>query len=338
MLDGLLEALGQRRWGVDPGDLLDVGDFDIRYAIAVDGEAYRVDKIERGGRRTLGRFSDRDAAYRYLVLTLAESLRDHRGWPPIRHRRLAPRAELTDAANGRRLTWPDGWAEFRPGWLGELHALPYSWAAQLAPQEIAESYGHRNGEPGFDLGVEEHEPEATPPVSTLKPRPVEVPPPDPAADRETDAVLAAAAEIDWTRQPLSAGDVLVVGQDDVGRVIGFRLGVFEYSSYAGSYRRIVGTFSTAAAARRFLAVEAATLARQRRRQPTLRVARAKAGFTVSKGPTELTVDGGEVRATFPLGPVGQQHALTFTYAADAALADIATSYTNPAGAPLFAST
>ena len=173
-------------------------------------------------------------------------------------------------------------------------------------------------------------------TSTLRPRPVETPPPDPAAASETEAALTAAAELGWDRLPDAEGDVLTVGRDGTGRIIGFRHEVFEYRSFAGDHRTIQATASTAAAARRLLVIEAAAIARmQRRQQPVqLRVRGPAVDFTVTKGPTEFVVEGSGIRATFPLGPVGQQRALTFSYCADARLEDIVASYRDPGGAPL----
>ena len=49
------------------------------------------------------------------------------------------------------------------------------------------------------------------------------------------------------------------------------------------------------------------------------------------------MEGYGLRARFPLGPVGQQRALVFTYCADASLEDIVASYRDPDGAPLLTS-
>ena len=54
---------------------------------------------------------------------------------------------------------------------------------------------------------------------------------------------------------------------------------------------------TAAAARRFLVLEVSTMADGRPRPD----------------PTEFVVSGPRVTATFPGGPIGQQHALMFTW-------------------------
>jgi len=63
-----------------------------------------------------------------------------------------------DGPEGQRLTWPDGWAVFSSGWLGRMRALPFSWAVQVRPEEIVESYRHLNGAPLFDLGITDPRP------------------------------------------------------------------------------------------------------------------------------------------------------------------------------------
>ena len=338
LLDDLLAGTQRKRWPPSDGALLEVGDPEVQFALALREGEPSVEKISRGVRRTVARFSDQSAAYRLLVLLLAEDRRADRGWPPIDHERLAPSAELTDGPEGQRLTWPGGWAVFPPGRFGKLAALSFSWAAQVAPAEIVQSYGNLNGEPLFDLGIADSAKGNRPARSTLRSRPPETPPPDSSADSEIAAVLATAAEIGWYRLPDAEGDVLTVGHEDTGRIVGFRHGMFEYRSFAGAHCTIRATASTAAAARRLLVMEAAAIARTRRRQQPiqLRVRGPAAGFTVTKGPTEFVAEGDGVRATFPLGPVAEQQALLFTHAANATVDDIVASFQDPTGAPLLA--
>lgn len=327
LLDKLLGESRLLHWAPEDGGLIEVGNDQHSYIVLRDDAgSVRLDTVDRGVRGTIGQFSDQGAAYAYLVLILAEAMRTRQGWPPIPHRRLASRAELADGADHRRLTWPGGWADLAPGWLGEQHAHRFSWAAQVRPAEIVDSYGHRNGEPLFDLGLR-HRPE---------PPPVEPPPPDPTAAADTDAVLAAAAEIDWVSWPTAAGDVLVVAdQSGTGRAISHRHGMFQYQSVVGDWRKIKATFTTADAARRFLVMEVSTIARSWRRQPVLRVRRAAPGWTVGKDPTEFVVAGPGVTATFPLGLIGRQHASTFTWCGTAGLDEIVASFRHPEGTPLF---
>ncbi len=330
LLDGLLGELGLLRWKPEEGGVLEVGDAEHGWAVLrQDNGPHRLDKIDRGVRGTVARFSDQAVAYAYLVLVLAEAVRTQRGWPAIFHRQLAPRAQLTEAPEGQRLTWPGGWALLAPGWLGEEHAHQFSWAAQVRLAEIVESYRDHNGRPLFDLGL---------PDDPRAPRPVETPPPDPTAAAETAVVLEAAAEISWGTWPTEAGDVLAVAdQQGTGRVISYRRGMFLYSSLAaGRYRKVRGTFATAGAARRFLLLEMSTIARSWRYQPVLRVHRAAPNWAVTTTPTELIAEGNGLRATFPLGPADQQRGLLFTFCANARLEDIVASFRDPGGAPLLA--
>ena len=97
----------------------------------------------------------------------------------------------------------------------------------------------------------------------------------------------------------------------------------------------MGTFSTAAAARRFMIMELSKLLRLRTLLPKIQLNRLAPGCTIEKGPTdfELAWPGGE--ATFPIGYIGHQRALDFSWVAMAELADIAASYRHPNGEPLF---
>jgi hypothetical protein len=77
------------------------------------------------------------------------------------------------------------------------------------------------------------------------------PPPDEAKiDQATiDALLT---DLGWERRtPLAAEILAVVGHAEVGRAISYRQSQFIYESVVESdYRKIIATFSTAAAARR----------------------------------------------------------------------------------------
>lgn len=338
LVEELVAASGMRYWNASEGVLLEVGDMETQFAVAARSGRFLFEDVQRGRRRTVAEFSSIRAAQSYLILTLAEAARADRGLPPIRHRRLAPRTELVDGPEGQRLTWPGGWALFARGRRGEVHALPFSWAVQVSPAEIAASYGHVNGEPLFDLGITDPQPwlDPQPMVSTLKPRPAEVPPPDPDASDEDAVVAETAVEIGWTPQPAEAADLLAVGQDGVGRLICYRHGSYQYQSFVRDQRSITATFTSAGAARRFLVMEIGAI--WRLRQPgfrIIRIHRPGPGFTVTKGPTELEVSWAGGTATFNLGYVGQQQALTFTWCAHASLTDIATSYRDRNGAPLF---
>jgi len=334
----ILALAGRSRmteWGASPDTLIAVGDAETFYELVRDGDQVAFVEVQRGYRSTQARFSSVTDAVRFLVFTLADQ-RSGPEWLPIRHADFAPGTAYAPADGDWVLSWPGGQAVSPHRRVRPETAREFSWVATAAPADIAASYRHPNGEPLFDLGVIEST-ERTPRTSTLRPRPAETPPPDPRAALEVEAVLAAAAELGMTRRPVSEGDMLAVGWDHAGRVIGYRHGRFWYQTFAGDHRATVATFSAASAARRFLALELCAIARQRRREPTLRVRGSAVDFTVTKGPTEFEVVGPGVSATFPLGPVGQQQALLFTYCATATLEDIMASYRDPAGAPLLRS-
>jgi hypothetical protein len=331
----LAARLRMTEWAASPGTLVAVGDGETFYELVRDGNDVAFVEVQRGRRSIQARFDSVADAVRFLVFTLADQ-RSGPEWTPIEHTDFAPGTAYAPVDEDWVLRWPGGRAVSPHRRLPPATARDFSWVATASPADIAASYRHPHGEPLFDLAVTRGT-DLKPPTSTLKPRPLESPPPDPEAATETEAVLAVAAEIGMTLRPLGEGDVLAVGWDHAGRVIGYRHGMFQYQSFASDHRTTVATFSTAPAARRFLAMEIGAIARQRRREPGFRVPGPASGFTVTKGPTEFAVAGPGVQATFPLGPVGQQHALTFSYCADAALEDIAVSYLDPAGAPLFTS-
>jgi hypothetical protein len=79
-------------------------------------------------------------------------------------------------------------------------------------------------------------------------------------------------------------------------------------------------------------MELSAMLRMRTRLPKIQLNRLAPGCTIEKGPTdfELAWPGGE--ATFPIGYIGHQRALDFSWVAVAELAEIALTGTN--GEPL----
>ena len=145
-----------------------------------------------------------------------------------------------------------------------------------------------------------------------------------------DAVLA---DIGWERRPrrptFSRWEMRRWAEPSL-----YRQSQFVYESVVRpDYRNVMCTFSSAAAARRFMIMELSAMLRMRTRLPKIQLNRLAPGCTIEKGPTdfELAWPGGE--ATFPIGYIGHQRALDFSWVAIAELADIAASYRHPNGEP-----
>jgi len=204
------------------------------------------------------------------------------------------------------------------------------------PATLAASYRHINGEPLFDLGIRaEAELVERPRGRVMDPPPIEVPPPD-TDEIDLATIDAVLAEHGWERRQPSGADVLAVGDAQVGRAIAYRQSQFVYESVVRpDYRNLMCTFSSAAAARRFMIMELSRLLRMRTRLPRIQPNRLAPGCTIEKGPTdfELAWPGGD--GTFPIGYIGHQRALDFSWVALAELAEIAASYRHPNGEPLF---
>ena len=332
----LIEKLAERlRLSRRPGDsetILNVGDSEDTRLLAVRSGLFTFETTSRGQPSMEAAFSSARDARRYMIMDLCGSLRFRSSMAPAVMKRLAPGTELEQGPTGHRLSWPDGEATF----YYQYKAVTFSWVIGADPAAIVASYQHPNGEPLFDLGV---------PAVIERPRrrrarvrkpPVEVPPPDAQKVDQTtiDAVLA---DLGWRRRNASAGELLaVVGDGEVGRAISYRQSQFVYESVVNSdYRSTVCTFSTAGAARRFMIMELSAILRMRRRLPKIQPNRLGSGCNIENGPTdfELSWPGGE--ATFPIGYIGHQQALDFSWVATAELADIAASYRHPNGEPLF---
>jgi hypothetical protein len=205
------------------------------------------------------------------------------------------------------------------------------------PAAIVASYQHPNGEPLFNLEVPSTIAESRHSMGrAMDPAPIEAPPPDEAeVDQATiDTVLA---DLGWKRRAASGAELLaVVGPGEVGRAISYRQSQFVYEFVVESdYRSTVCTFSTAAAARRFMIMELSAILRMQRRLPKIQLNRLAPGCGIEKGPTGFELSWPGCGATFPIGYIGHQQALDFSWVATAELADIAASYRHPNGEPLF---
>jgi hypothetical protein len=149
--------------------------------------------------------------------------------------------------------------------------VTFSWVIDADPAAITASYQHPNGEPLFDLGVAPiaEEPER-PRGRVMDPPAIEVPPPD---NDEVDLVTIGAvlSDLGWEHRAPSVPEMLAAaGLGEVGRAISYRQSQFVYESVVGSdYRNTECTFSTAAAARRFMIMELSRILRMRRRLPRI---------------------------------------------------------------------
>jgi hypothetical protein len=332
LIEELVEELGLDRWPGDSETILEVGDLENTRVLAVRHGLFTFETTSRGERATAAVFSYARDARRFLIMELGDSLRFRTRMAPIVMKELAEGCELEEVPTGHWLSWPGGEATF----YRRYEAVTFSWVIEADPATIDASYRHINGEPLFDLGIRA-EPEAFERARgrVLDPPPIESAPVD---DEDVDlaTIDAVLAEFGWKRRQPSGADILAVGDAQVGRAIAYRQSQFVYESVVHpDYRKAMCTFSTAAAARRFMVMELSRLLRLRTRLPKIQPNRLATRCTIEKGPTdfELAWPGGE--ATFPIGYIGHQHALDFSWVVLAELADIAASYRHPNGEPLF---
>jgi hypothetical protein len=333
LIEELVEGLGLSHWPGDAETLLEVGDLENTSVLAVRHDQFTFETTSRGGRSTTAVFSSARDARRYLIMDLSEeAFRFHTRMTPIIMRQLAPGTELESGPTGHRLRWRNGEATF----YDRTDAVIFSWVIDADPAAIVASYQHPNGEPLFDLAIPlVAETSERWPDHVMAPPPIEIPPPD---DEEVDqaTIDAMLAQLGWERRQPSGADVVLVGEPRVGRAIAYRQSQFVYESVTPpDHRRTRCTFSTAAAARRFMIMELGHVLRLRTPLPRIQPNRLAPGCTIEKGPTgfEVACLGG--RATFPIGYSGHQDALNFSWVATAELADIAASYRHPLGEPLF---
>jgi hypothetical protein len=332
LIEELVEELGLDRWPGDSETILEVGDLEATRVLAARHGLFTFETTSRGERSTTAVFNDARDARRFLIMELGDSLRFRTRMAPIVMKELAEGCELEEVPTGHRLSWPGAEATF----YRRYEAVTFSWVIDADPATIDASYRHLNGEPLFDLGIRA-EPEVfeRPRGRIMDPPPIETPPVD-DEDVDLDTIDAVLAEFGWKRRQPSGADILAVGDAQVGRAIAYRQSQFVYESVVHpDYRKAMCTFSTAAAARRFMISELSKLLRLRTQLPKIQPNRLAPGCTIEKGPTdfELAWPGGE--ATFPIGYIGHQQALDFSWVAMAELDEIAASYRHPNGEPLF---
>ena len=332
LIEELVDELGLDHWPGDSETILEVGDLEDTRILAIRHGLFTFETTSRGERWTSAAFSSARDARRFLLMDLGEALRFRTRMAPIVMKELADGTELEEVPTGHRLSWPGNEATF----YRRYEAVTFSWVIDADPASIVASYRHINGEPLFDLGIgAETELVERPRGRAMDPPPIETPPPD-TDDIDLVTIDAVLADIGWERLQPTGADVLAVGDAQVGRAVAFRQSQFVYESVVSpDYRNVMCTFSSAAAARRFMIMELSATLRMRTRLPKIQLNRLAPGCTIEKGPTdfELAWPGGE--ATFPIGYIGHQRALDFSWVALAELADIAASYRHPNGEPLF---
>jgi hypothetical protein len=332
LINELAEGLRLSRRPGDSETILNVGDSEDTRLLAVRSGLFTFETTSRGQPSKEAAFSSARDARRYMIMDLCGSFRLRYSMAPVVMKRLAPGTELEQGPTGHQLSWPEGEATF----YYQYKAVTFSWVIGADPAAIVASYQHPNGEPLFDLGV---------PAVIEKPRrrrgrgrkpPIEVPPPD-AKEIDQTTIDAVLADIGWRRRKASAGEILaVVGDGEVGRAISYRQSQVVYESVVDSdFRSTVCTFSTAWAARRFMIMELSAILRMRRRLPKIQLNRLGSGCKIEKGPTDFELNWSGSEATFPIGYIGHQQALDFSWVATAELADIAASYRHANGEPLF---
>ena len=322
-----------QRWPGDKGTILDIGDLETHWVLAKRKGRFTFETISRGHRTVTADFAVARDARRFLLMRLGASWRSSRRLPDIVCREPAPETTLEHERSPYRLVWSGGTASF----ASRYDAVEFSWVAGAEPVAIAASYRHPNGKPLFDLGQAEVAQPARPGprLATLRPRPVETPPPDPDVGSDLPVIDQLAAAIEWAREDATPPDVLLVGDGAAGRVISYQRSMFEYQSFVRDWRKTIATFSTAATARRFLVMEMGAIQRTRRGLPVLRVHAPHPDTTLSKAPTQFELSWSGGQATFGAGYNGHQQALAFSWCATASLADIVATYDDRNGSPLF---
>jgi hypothetical protein len=335
LIEALANGLQLHRWPGDPDTIVELGDMEITSLVARRHGGYTYETTNRGKRSIEAVFSSARDARRHMIMELCEQYRFHWWMPSMGMDKLAAGCQLEDGPTGHRLTWPGGEATFHQ----RSEALLFSWTVDAEPDAIVASYRHVNGLPLFDLGIPEDEwnlhRRRRPSGRVMEAR-AETPPPDVDDAADQLAIDEVLADLRWERRPPSGADVLAVADRYQGRAIAYRQAQFVYESTSRTrYRNAKATFSTAAAARRFLLTDLHGVFRGRTGMPRITSNRLAAHCSVEEGPTGLELSWADGRATFPADDKGRQQLLTFSVVVTAELAEVIASYRHPNGEPLF---
>lgn len=314
-----------QHWTGDASTLLDVGDLETHWVLAVRKGRSTFETISRGHRHVIADFDHARDARRFMIMKLGDSRRRSRGMRDINPAELASGATVTQVGTGYRLSWTSGEANFR----SDSDLVLFSWVATATPADIAASFRHINGEPLFDLGIRFETRQQPPLQRVTDSEPVES---DLALQADLGIVDDFLAEsLLWSRRPSWDPIILDVADFDAEWVLGRGEAghLFERRSQGG--RTVSGTFSSARGARRFAVMELGRLWRESRPMRPIWHRVPAPGTQVQSVPAghRLTWEGGE--AMFAM----DYHAINFSWIAAAELADIAASYRHPNGGPLF---
>jgi hypothetical protein len=158
---------------------------------------------------------------------------------------------------------------------------------------------------------------------------------DDQLEADTATIDELTRRLGWQHWPGDPDTVLEVGDFEITRALAYRRGLHTVESTSRGTRTIEGTFSSARDARRFLVMSLADLVRIEAGMPDIRHPGIAPGMELEEGPTDyrLSWPGGE--ATFSVGLLGKMRALDFSWVAQAEVADIAASYGNRSGSPIF---
>jgi hypothetical protein len=350
----LAEAIGDTHWHKPEGTLYRIGDSETQFAIAHRSGRWLAESTDRGHTVEEAEFSDGATARAWLVAQLAPSVRSRRGWPPIHHRHVEPRARFVSGPSGSRLAWDGGWAVFRSS--DDFDATSLSWVVAVGIPAYVASFQDLHGRPHFPLDpsvLREWPP--PPPERAPELTPVRLDPARgwPRADLETaeriraenrqdlPVIDEAAAEIGWYRTAATGVGVLTYGdpRDLWGRVISVHDGRFAYGSPNSQKGEspTMASFSDPGSAQRFLVMDMGATLRTRRRLPILRAKTPAPGFTLTRHPLKLEVEWDGGNAVFPSGYL-YGNPMLFTWCANHSLTDIVTTYRDPNGHPLLVRT
>ena len=152
---------------------------------------------------------------------------------------------------------------------------------------------------------------------------------------DTAIIDGLAEKLGWLRRPGDSDTVLEVGDFEITRALAYRRGLHTVESTSRGARTIEGTFSSARDARRFLVMALADMVRIESGMPDIPHPGIAPGLELEEGPTDyrLTWPAGE--ATFSVGLLGKMRATDFSWVAQAEVSDIAASYRDLNGSPLF---
>lgn len=150
-LAGWVEPFGYLQFKTRPGELVQIGDWEISWSISRRGDVYTTDFRSRGSRSGLASASDVGGALRVVMLEIGQGHRRARRLPRL-EATVPAGVDLEEGPTAFHLRWSGGWIDVRRGFHADHLARLLAASVQGSPDQVRESLEAPTGAPLFTVG------------------------------------------------------------------------------------------------------------------------------------------------------------------------------------------